>query len=98
MGKEKIRILQEDNDSAQKSSMYCMEKESMNDEQLRQQLKVIWKSLPLEYAENLVENIDRRCQPIMDNEHDRMKYWFESAVVYFIFLKHVDFLVTKIKS
>lgn len=38
--------------------------------QLTTEIRKLWRSLPREYRENLVESMDRRCQAIIDNGGD----------------------------
>lgn len=38
--------------------------------QLSRQIRNIWRSFPIEYAEKLVESMNRRCQAIIDNAGD----------------------------
>ena len=42
--------------------------------QLTFQIKKIWRSLPNEYAENLVESMEKRCEAIISNGGDWTKY------------------------
>ena len=42
--------------------------------QLSRQIRLIWKALPLEYAENLVESMPRRCQTIINAGGDWTHY------------------------
>ncbi|XP_033231894.1 uncharacterized protein LOC117182889 [Belonocnema kinseyi] len=42
--------------------------------QLCLQIRGIWRSLPREYAEKLVESMPSRCQAIIDSGVDRTKY------------------------
>lgn len=42
--------------------------------QLSFQIKKIWRSLPKEYAENLVESMGKRCQAIISNGGDWTRY------------------------
>lgn len=42
--------------------------------QLTREIPRIWRSLPLEYAVNLVENMLRRCQAIIDGSGDWTHY------------------------
>lgn len=44
------------------------------EKQLSCQIRKIWRSLPLEYAENLVESMQKRCQAIINNDGDWTKY------------------------
>lgn len=41
-----------------------------NLDQLSRQIRKIWRSFPVEYAEKLVESMPRRCQAIIDNAGD----------------------------
>lgn len=42
--------------------------------QLSREIRRVWKALPLEYAENLVESMQRRCQAIIDAGGDWTPY------------------------
>ena len=42
--------------------------------QLARQIQLIWKALPLEYTENLVESMPRRYQAIIDAGGDWTHY------------------------
>ena len=42
--------------------------------QLSFQIKKIWRSLPKEYVENLVESMEKRCHAIISNGGDWTKY------------------------
>lgn len=44
------------------------------EKQLSYQIKKIWRSLPQEYAENLVKSMEKRCQAIINNDGDWTKY------------------------
>lgn len=43
-------------------------------QELVRQIRLIWRSLPQEYAIKLVESMPRRCQAIIDNEGDWTSY------------------------
>lgn len=45
-----------------------------NTKQLASRLKKIWKNLSIDYAEKLVDSMDKRCGAIIDNGGDFIKY------------------------
>lgn len=47
---------------------------TFNANQLSANIRKIWRSLPISYAENLVASMPRRCQAIIDNAGDWTKY------------------------
>lgn len=44
------------------------------EKQLRYQIRKIWRSLPSEYAENLVKSMGKRCEAIRNNDGDWINY------------------------
>ncbi|KAG6452269.1 hypothetical protein O3G_MSEX007545 [Manduca sexta] len=44
------------------------------EKQLRYQIRKIWRSLPSEYAENLVKSMNKRCEAIINNNGDWTNY------------------------